>query len=91
LTMELGEAEHYCRGRGKPLPVGFKGHFHRSCREADKRRRTQRERQRVEQRALALVVRDACDDCRAKFVRLYGAHVHGSDRSTGIRDASQGT
>jgi hypothetical protein len=36
----LTEWRYFCRGCGLKLPLGFRGHFHRGCLRADKRRRT---------------------------------------------------
>jgi hypothetical protein len=41
---------HYCRGCGKPLPLKFRGHFHKDCLREDKRWRTSVRRRQEQER-----------------------------------------
>jgi hypothetical protein len=44
------EHSYFCRFCGQPLPSGYRGHFHRECLKADKRRRIQEQRRKEAQR-----------------------------------------
>ena len=70
---------HYCRGCGRALPLGFRGHFHKECLRDDKRRRICEQRRREQERFKRFLEKERCLNCGAKF---------GDQRSEGATEAS---
>jgi hypothetical protein len=60
------QPSYFCRGCGKPLPSGFRGHFHAECLRADKRRRTRTRRAQEQKRFRVWLEKFACPHCGAK-------------------------
>ena len=58
---------YFCRGCGKPLSSGFRGHFHTECLRADKRRRVHARREQERRRFGAWLQNMACSRCGAKY------------------------
>ena len=58
---------HYCRGCGRILAFGFRGHFHRECLRTDKRRRMREQRQREHERFSRWLNKQRCPNCGAKY------------------------
>jgi hypothetical protein len=63
----LNEASYFCRGCGSKLPLGFRGHFHRECLRADKRRRISEQRQREQARFQRRLEKEYCPSCGARY------------------------
>lgn len=62
-TTQEERPTHYCRGCGSPLPPGFRGHFHKKCLQADKRRRVQQSRLRQQRNFVNELRRIVCPHC----------------------------
>jgi hypothetical protein len=62
-----GRQQYFCRGCGTGLEPGFRGHFHKECLRADKRRRVQVQRQREHSRFEAWLKRRHCPKCGARY------------------------
>jgi len=75
---------YFCRGCGVRLQPGFRGHFHKECLRADKRRRVQGQRQLGQRRFEAWLQRQHCPKCGER----YGGGKSGS-ATTPSREASQ--
>lgn len=58
---------HYCRGCGRELPFGFRGHFHKQCLRADKRRRICEQRKREQERFERLLWKQRCPHCGVRY------------------------
>ena len=58
---------YYCRGCGRVLPQGFRGHFHRDCLREDKRRRVRDRRLRETARFQRRLEQARCPACGAKI------------------------
>jgi hypothetical protein len=79
------EVLHYCRGCGRVLQIGFKGHFHPECLRIDKQRRT-RARRAQERKRFAKWQRDAvCPHCGL----TYGSFDSGQSKEY-LGEPSQG-
>jgi len=74
------QRQHYCRGCGLALPLGFRGHFHKECLRADKRSRICEQRRREQQRFKRLLEKQHCLNCGARY---------GNQRSDGATEASR--
>ena len=64
---------HFCRGCGRELPLGFRGHFHKECLRADKRSRICEQRRREEERFRRRLEQQRCPHCGARYQRSDGA------------------
>jgi len=58
---------HFCRGCGKPLPLG-RSQFHRECLTADKARRVRERRERQEVLFATRLARLRCPHCGEQYV-----------------------
>jgi hypothetical protein len=58
---------HFCRGCGAKLPIGFRGHFHKECLRADKRKRICEQRRRERERCERWLQKQHCVNCGAKY------------------------
>ena len=58
---------YFCRGCGSRLQPGFRGHFHKECLRADKRRRVQAQRRREQKRLETWLQRQNCPRCGARY------------------------
>ena len=58
---------YYCRGCGRSLPRGFRGHFHKECLGADKRRRIRLRRKKEQIRFEAWLSQQHCNVCGARY------------------------
>ena len=63
----LGQPRYFCRGCGLTLPIGFRGHFHRDCLRADKRRRISERRRREQDRFERLLGNKRCQNCGTSY------------------------
>ena len=61
------QRKHYCRGCGRELPLGFRGHFHKECLQADKRSRIWEQRRREQERFKRLLGKQRCPHCEIKY------------------------
>ena len=77
---------YFCRGCGARLPLGFRGHFHRECLRADKRRRVSERRKSEHERFTKWLRRQRCGKCGAKYGDCRPEHPVG-----GACEASQPT
>jgi hypothetical protein len=66
-SREDAKQTYFCRGCGCRLQRGFRGHFHKECLRADKRRRVQAQRRREQERFEALLQRQHCHKCGARY------------------------
>jgi hypothetical protein len=57
------KSSYFCRGCGSRLPEGFRGHFHKECLQADKRRRVQARRAQERERFTKWMQRTVCPHC----------------------------
>ena len=64
---EDAKQTYFCRGCGFRLQPGFRGHFHKECLRADKRRRVQAQRRREQERFEAWLQRQHCPKCGARY------------------------
>lgn len=61
------QRQHYCRGCGLALPLGFGGHFHKECLRADKRSRVYERRTREQERFQLWLKKQRCANCGAAY------------------------
>jgi hypothetical protein len=80
------QRRHYCRGCGGELPLGFRGHFHKECLQADKRSRTREQRQREQQRFKRFMEKQRCSKCGARY-----GDQRSAEATEASREASQPT
>jgi hypothetical protein len=64
---EDAKQTYFCRGCGSRLQSKFRGHFHKECLQADKRRRVQAQRRREQERFEAWLQRQQCPKCGARY------------------------
>ena len=67
LSGDHGALQHYCRGCGQELPLGFRGHFHRACLRVDKRNRTNEQRRQEQERFRRWSKKLHCPSCGAAY------------------------
>jgi hypothetical protein len=72
------QSKYFCRGCGSVLPVGFRGHFHRECLRADKRRRVSERRRREQEMLKRQLEKYRCSNCGARYAD------QGTNRATTI-------
>jgi hypothetical protein len=61
---------YYCRGCGGALRSGFRGHFHKECLRADKRRRIQARRRGEQGRFEDWLQKQYCHNCGARYAEM---------------------
>ena len=64
---EDAKQTYFCRGCGFRLQPGFRGHFHKECLRADKRRRVKGQRQREQKRFQAWLQHQHCLKCGGPY------------------------